>query len=266
MSQTSVLPTELSARLSTYSCEEISVGCSTAGVYRYGRDGEALYLKVGETLDQLRRERDLLNWLNCKLAVPEVLYYGEQDGCAYLLMTAAKGEMACGAGNDDFDNVREPTEQTVKALANGLLMLRSIDISDCPFDNRLDRKLTEALYNIENGLVDVSDWENGNNFKTPTDLYHWLLDNRPIEELCFTHGDFCLPNIFIDGDNVSGFIDINNGGMADKWQDIALCARSLQYNSGTANSQKYIDLLFYHLGIEPNAEKIHYYIMLDELF
>ena len=101
------------------------------------------------------------------------------------------------------------------------------------------------------------------------ELYYWLMANRPPEDIFFTHGDYCQPNIFIDGTKVTGFIDVGSGGIADRWQDIALCVRSLGYNLGEiekAKKEKYINLLFSHLGIDPDWVKINYYILLDELF
>ena len=123
-------------------------------------------------------------------------------------------------------------EATVKALAQGLQMLWQIDTSDCPCSNQ----------------------------------------NRPSEDLIFSHGDFCLPNIFISGSEVTGFLDLGSGGVSDRWQDIALCVRSLQYNMieyanyTEADYQQYRALLFQELGITPDEEKIQYYILLDELF
>ena len=87
--------------------------------------------------------------------------------------------------------------------------------------------------------------------------------------MTFTHGDYCLPNVFIDGITVTGFIDVDRGGLADKWQDITLCVRSLGYNLREADQtekDQYIRLLFSCLSVEPNWEKIDYYILLDELF
>jgi len=72
-----------------------------------------------------------------------------------------------------------------------------------------------------------------------------------------------LPNIFFNNRSVSGFIDLSNCGIADKWQDIALCVRSLKHNLGNEN---YTDLLFEELGIKIDNDKIKYYILLDELF
>jgi kanamycin kinase/aminoglycoside 3'-phosphotransferase-3 len=87
--------------------------------------------------------------------------------------------------------------------------------------------------------------------------------NKPKEDLVFSHGDYCLPNIFLEGGEITGFIDLGRAGIADKWQDIALAIRSLEYN---LKSDKYIDLFFRYLEIEPDYEKIKYYILLDELF
>jgi len=265
------LPDDLTICLADYCCTKDKIGCSSAGVYRYEHDEDALYLKITEVSDEIRRERDLLTWMKSKtLPVPDVLYYHEQNDYAYLLMTKANGFMPCDCPRDaegDQDKVHEPIEQTVKLLADALLMLQAVDITDCPYENNLDNKLQAALYNIEHDLVDMDDFEDGNDFDTPMELYRWLVENRPpTEELCFTHGDFCLPNIFIDDYIVTGFIDVGRGGIADKWQDIALCVRSLGYNLRHTAQQSYIDLLFSCLGIKPDETKIRYYILLDELF
>lgn len=262
-------PAELTSRLFGYTCNKDRIGCSSAGVFRFEGNDDILYLKVTGVSDEIRRERDLSVWLKGKAPVPDVLYYEEQDGNAFLLMTRVDGFMACDCPRDaagEQDKVHEPIEQTVRLLADALLMLQAVDIKECPFENTLDCKLKAALYNIEHDLVDMADFEESNDFDSPMELYRWLVENRPPEELCFTHGDFCLPNIFIDGKAVTGFIDVGRGGIADKWQDIALCVRSLGYNLRHTKQQKYIDLLFTYLGIQPDKAKIRYYILLDELF
>ena len=60
-------------------------------------------------------------------------------------------------------------------------------------------------------------------------------------------------------------------GTGDRWQDIALCYRSLVHNyDGKYGGKKYEGfspkLLFEQLEMEPDWEKIKYYILLDELF
>ena len=261
-----MLPYDLAALLGGYSCEKNRVGCSSARVYHYYNANCNLYLKIRQADGEARCEHDLLVWLDGRLPVPVVKYWGEQDGLAYLLMTEVTGQMCCKCPED---NLLEPFDVTVKLLAKGLLMLQAVDITDCPFDNNLDKKLADALYNIENDLVDMDDFKNNGRFDTPMELYRWLTVNRPTEDVCFTHGDYCLPNIFIDGTKVTGFIDLGRGGLADRWQDIALCVRSLQYNLGDigqTDKDGYIDLLFSRLGANPDWDKINYYILLDELF
>ena len=82
---------------------------------------------------------------------------------------------------------------------------------------------------------------------------------------------FVLPNVFFEGENLSGLIDLGDFGVADKYQDIALCYRSLKHNfDGSFGGKIYedfnADLLFDKLGLEPDWEKIRYYTLLDELF
>lgn len=102
-------------------------------------------------------------------------------------------------------------------------------------------------------------------------LLQWLYDNQPKEEPVLSHGDFCLPNIFGTGTQITGYIDLGMTGIADRWCDIAICHRSLFHNYAGRYGNKvysgYDDmLLFKELGIEPDWEKIRYYILLDELF
>ncbi|MPM74585.1 Aminoglycoside 3'-phosphotransferase [bioreactor metagenome] len=104
-------------------------------------------------------------------------------------------------------------------------------------------------------------------------LYDFLCAKRPKQDfaLSLSHGDYCLPNVFVSGDKAVGFLDLGNAGVADIWQDIALCVRSFEHNLclyGYNNNDfiKYKELLFNELGIKPDEEKIKYYILLDELF
>lgn len=108
-------------------------------------------------------------------------------------------------------------------------------------------------------------------FKNPEELLHWLEAHKPDFEPVLSHGDFCLPNIFVDGGRITGFIDLGDTGVGDKWRDIALGLRSLRHNlDGTFGGKVYPninpELLFDELGIEPDWEKIKWYILLDELF
>ena len=103
---------------------------------------------------------------------------------------------------------------------------------------------------------------------SPKELLAWLKGNRPNQQLVFTHGDYCLPNLFVKGERISGFIDLGRSGLADPYQDIALCYRSLLHNLTQAGQDwhRYVSLFFQELELTPDWEKIRYYILLDELF
>ena len=155
----------------------------------------------------------------------------------------------------------------VSLLAGAFRLLWSVDAADCPRRNDLDNKFRQAQYLIDNNLVDMERVEpqtyGEGGFSGPQELLDYLMANRPAEELCFSHGDFCLPNVFFQGGRVSGFIDLGRSGLADRWQDIALCVRSLQDNLQTA---AYTPLLFEELGLPYDGELVQYYMLLDELF
>lgn len=226
-------------------------------------------LKIQPDNEETRNEHDMMVWLQDKLPVPKVLGFVIEGEKNYLLMSRIPGKMSC-------DEVyMEKPQQLAEALARALQMLWQADVSDCPAVFDLNKKLEMARYNVENGLVDLDNVDpetfGEGGFANPQALLDWLIANRPKEERVLVHGDFCLPNIFLQDGRVSGFIDIGKTGIADKWQDIALCYRSLCHNyQGDYGGKVYEDfdpaILFEKLGIEPDWEKIRYYILMDELF
>ena len=245
------LPVDLRKLIDGYTFTKDEVGMSGADIYRLDKGDVTLYLKVTD-------DCEIMQWLSDKLPVPEVIYF---DG-EYLLMTAVDGEMAWDSSTD---LLREPIIDTIQALADGIKMLWTVDITDCPFSNRLDKKLAEALYNVEHDEVNPDAFDDSNIGRTPEEIYEELIRNRPsTDELTFTHGDYCPENIFVRGDKMSGLIDFDRTGIADKWQDIGLCVRSIRYH--TDDEDYYIARFFEYLGIEPDWKKIEYYILLDELY
>ena len=262
----SKLPEAISSKITDrkWDCDNIGMSASTILLF------DEMVLKIEKISRSSKHERMLLGWLDGKLPVPKIIEAETRNGYSFLLMSKLPGEMSCS------DNSLQNIENTVKALANGLKMLWQIDITNCPYSNVVSEKLIQAKYNIENDLVDIDNFEPETNgyegFVGISDLYDYLDQHHPTEDLVFSHGDFCLPNVFISGCETTGFIDLGNGGIADRWQDIALCVRSLRHNHmeysgyGENDYHKYKTLLFQELGIEPNEEKIRYYILLDELF
>lgn len=210
-----------------------------------------------------------MRWLEGKLPAPKILAFELQEEKSFLLMSRVQGEVACA------EYYLEHPQVLLKALADALKMCWAVDISDCPNIRDLDAELAEGKYRVENDLVDVDNAEpttfGEGGFESPEHLLEWLEENRPEPENVFSHGDFCLPNVLLVDGKVNGFIDLGDAGVGDKWRDIALCYRSLKHNfDGTFGGKVYEDfkpdLLFEALGMEPDWEKLNYYILLDELF
>ena len=247
----------------TYTVDDVGMSGNQVLIF------EDVVLKIEDKSSSVRKQVEIMKWLEGKIPVPKVLEYIEENGKSYLLMSKITGKMSCA------EYYLERPEILVRALANGLKMLWEVNVSDCPQVRDLERVLNEARYQVENNLVDVDNVEpdtfGENGFESPKHLLEWLENNRPSYEPVFSHGDYCLPNVFLQDGQVSGFIDLGRASVGDKWNDIALCYRSLKHNfDGVYGGKKYEDfnpdMLFDALGIEPDWEKIKYYRLLDELF
>ncbi len=82
----------------------------------------------------------------------------------------------------------------------------------------------------------------------------------PAEDPVFCHGDYCEPNIIIEGGRLSGFIDLGFAGVMDRYADFGQACYSLVRNG----DRDHIDLFFAEYGL-PNVDyqKILYYQELE---
>ena len=225
-------------------------------------------LKIGPQSVLTEGMLQVLRWLEGRLPAPRVLGFERDAETEYLLMTRVPGKMAC-----DKSYLNQP-DLLLKLLAEAIHMLWQTDITDCPQNRSLDGELAHARHSLEHSLADFSQCEpetfGPGGFESPEALLNWLENNKPPLEPAFSHGDCCLPNIFFDGSRVSGFIDLGDSGVADKWRDLALCYRSLKHNTngfyGFNIPGFQPERLFDELGIIPDWDKLRYYILLDEFF
>jgi aminoglycoside 3'-phosphotransferase II len=264
------LPPTLAADLSKHVRTEIETGESGADVVRFERpSGTTAYLKsravgAGSARRPLFDEAERLGWMHAVgLPVPAVLQYHEWKGREYLLLTAVPGQEA---------SAPRPPEQhgaVVAALAAGMRALHATNISACPFDHSIRSRLAEAEAKVRAGDVREDDFDDARRGRSAKDLYAELAaTTAPPEDRVFTHGDHCLPNVLLVADGaggfrISGLVDCGNAGIADRYQDLALCARSVADNLGP----EWVPALFSRYGVEHvDEKKIAYYQLLDEFF
>lgn len=231
--------------------EEVTIGRSFARVWRVGNQ---FHLKMTAQGDGLADEMARLNWFAGRMPVPKVIAF-ERGAKTYLLMSTVKGVPSHEATS--------PAD-CVEVLAAGLRRLHQLDAAACPFDARLSVTIEQARANAVAGRVDESDFDASRAGRGAIDLLADVEAMRPAgEDLVVTHGDFCLPNIILaaNGD-IAGFIDLGRAGVADRYQDLALAARSIAYNFGDA----YVAPFFTAYGVDPDPKRIAFYQLLDEFF
>jgi aminoglycoside phosphotransferase len=254
------LPPMLAETIRGYESQQNLIGLSTAQVFRLKKaSGENLYLKTAQRTDsELKAEKEKLEWLAGKLAgVPEVRLFVRDESRDYLLISEIEG---AGAHEDLW---KQNVPKAIKLLATGLKTIHGLPTKDCPFDETLESKIEAARRRMALGMVDASDFDDKRRGRTSEDLFQELIANKPAsEELVFTHGDYCLPNVIFKDWEIGGFVDWSRAGVADCYQDIALLERSVRYNFG----EEWMPRLFECLEIEPNQGKIDFYKLLDEFF
>ncbi len=244
------VPIEIEAIIRGKSYTKEEIGRSGAEILMF----PDMVLKIEKTSETADNEYRTLLWLAGKLPAPRVLAFAKEGGMNYLLMTRLQGEMACAEGY-------EP-ETVVRGLANGLRSLWQMDITDCPASFSPEKELKMLKTYRESG---------GKDGEILALLDEILSLTPPSRELFFTHGDFCLPNIFLKDGEVAGYLDLGNAGIAEKWYDIATCLWSLSYNfkelggMGDTEFQRMRALFFEELGMEPDEEKLRFYNLLDEI-
>ena len=254
------IPQEIIKHFPNLNYKENKVGLSGSKIISV----DNLILKIEKTSEESDNEYRILKWLQGKAPVPKVIAVEKHKGYNYLLMSKVPGYMAFE------EEVMSNPVNMIYLLAKGLKVLWEVDIKDCPYSNNLENKFRLAKYRLANSLCDIEDVDpdtfSTDRFHNFKGLLEWLIANKPKEDLVFSHGDYCLPNVLFKGNEISGFVDLGRSGIADKWQDVALCIRSMKYNLGEVYDDKYTDYFLNELDLKPDWEKIEYYILLDELF
>ena len=220
-------------------------------------------LKIEKTSELSDNEHEMLLWMDGKLPSPRVIAFDRKNGSNYLLMTKQNGKMACDCGLSE--------EEVSRLLAKGLKMLWQTDISSCPNRRTILSQLDEAKKKLTDGSLngvlpqhkEFSDFES---------LFSYLSQHAPQDDFVFSHGDYCLPNVFLSDDGISGFLDLGRAGISDRYEDIYMCLWSMRYNFvtlGNMEESRFTDceaIFFEELGIEKNLEKLRFFELLDEFW
>ena len=108
---------------------------------------EDMVLKIEESSASVQKQVEMMQWLEEKVPVPQVLAYEVENEKSYLLMSRMGGEMSC-----DTYYLEHP-QILLEALACGLKMLWEVDVRDCPRIRDLDAVLEDRVPNQKEALL-----------------------------------------------------------------------------------------------------------------
>jgi aminoglycoside phosphotransferase len=200
--------------------------------WRLERAGEPTrFLKIGRigAYPGLGAEAVRMRWAAAHgLPVPGVIETGG-DGTVDWMVTAGL------VGRPGTDPALGEARQVVVALAEGLRRLHdTAPVAGCPFDFRLPAAMAHVRRRVAAGLVDPGeDFDDAHrHLDAPRALRELERLQPDDEDLVVCHGDYCPPNALIVDGRVSGFVDLGELGVADRWWDLAVATRAVTGNYG----------------------------------
>ena len=237
--------------------DEINIGCSSAQVIKINKSGKTYFLKIA-TKGTLLCEYQKLKWLDKRLKVPKVVMYKSTNDADFLITEALTGEMLCSK------TYKEDPILGVKVLVQAFEEIYAVDIKDCPFDTSIDYRLSKIKQWISNKDINEKNINSEilKKYGSIENILKYLDENKFYDELCFSFGDISLPNVFGKDTKLTGFIDVGECGIADKWFDLAICEKSIKRNYG----EEYISEFYNRLRIIPDRNKIDYYLLMMEVY
>lgn len=195
-----------------------------ARVFYIARDGGYFLKRAGR--GTLLDEAEMTRYFHGKGLGAEVLLY-KADEYDWLLTRRIEGE--------DCTHFVDCPRLLCDRLALSLRALHECSFEGCPRPLRTSSYLALAKKNYMNGCYDTSLFDKNYSFASADDAYRALSECKEglISDVLI-HGDYCLPNIILlKNYSLSGFIDLGNGGVANRHIDLFWGAWSLFYNLKT---------------------------------
>ena len=219
------MPPELSALATGAPLYDSS--CSPdARVYFIDRDGG--YFLKSSAAGTLRAEAEKTRFFYERGLGAEVLAYVTDGDRDFLLTRRVPGEDCTHAAY-----LAEP-ERLCDLMAEALRRLHALPTEGCPAPDHLQRYLALAEENYRTGNYDREHFPDSFGYRSAEEAISVLREGRHhLTADTLIHGDYCLPNIMLNGWRFSGFIDLGNSGVADRHIDLFWGVWTLSFNLHT---------------------------------
>ncbi len=229
--------------------------------WRLDHPGRAtLYAKVAHTgaYPGLGAEAARARWARAhRLPVPTVVDISTDGHVDWLVTTGIPGRPATDPTLGDPSAV-------VVALARGLRRFHQlVPARRCPFDFRLPTALDHVHRRAAAGQIDPAEDvdDDHRHLDLPAALREFERLRPDHEDLVVCHGDYCPPNALITDGHVTGYVDLGELGVADRWWDLAVATRAV-----TGNYGPHLEDLFLHTyGTPPDPHRQAFYRLLYDL-
>jgi kanamycin kinase/aminoglycoside 3'-phosphotransferase-3 len=249
-----ILPYQIKQIIGNKKGTKDHIGESDSTVILY----DDLVLKISKKTIDAKRESRALVLLDGYIPVPKVLAYVETKKYSYLLMSKSLGKPL----------FEWPVETAIQVACDGLKRLWAVRIEDELLSSKA-AALNTIRYNVANHkelLIENADTETftKEGTESPEALLYYLETHYPDDEpLVLSHGDYYLPNVLYDGNQITSMIDFGYIGYFPKERDISALLKSLVYNYGEhPNCLPWVEKA---LGYSVKTDIIEYFKLYDEL-
>lgn len=225
----------------------------------YEKNEGPAYLKIGAGVagQDLSDEAERLNWLSNRLPVPKVLFNEKVDNRTIILISELPGQPM----HERFETTSR--SQVIEQFAEALKTVHSIDITDCPFVDVVKNDLIESERRLSSPGLDEVGFKDDTGF-SPSELFRELSERATtITEGCFTHGDFCFPNVLMAGDQIGGIVDWGIAGVSNVNRDFMSAELTIKRNCG----EEWLAPFYEAYGdADYDPDLVKYFWLLDRYF
>lgn len=215
------------------------------------------WVPIGVNLD-LAGEAARMRWAVPFTPVPVVVDQGKSDAGTWLVTKALPGEMAV------TPKWKAEPETAVRAIGEGLRAFHdALPVAECPFSLSADDQVADAQRRAKAGEIDPRKWHDVHKPLGAEGALAAIAQPPPIDKLVVCHGDTCAPNLLIGDDGrATGWVDLGDLGVADRWADLAIATWSTTWNYGPGWEQRLLDAY----GVAPDPERTAFYRLLYDLW
>ena len=208
--------------------------CSPEAVVVFAEKNGGYFLKTSGK-GSLYRESVMTKFFHEKKLAAAVLAY-VSDERDWLLTERVPGD-DCTA----LKHLEQP-ERLCDTIAETLLDLHGMDYTGCPVRNHTEIYTQTAVKNYRAGKYDESLFPDNWGYASAEEAFRTVEGQGSLlASDTLLHGDYCLPNVMLDGWKLSGYVDLCNGGVGDRHVDIFWAGWSLSWN---LKSAKYRERLY----------------------